>query len=142
MLPMMRTNAWLPSVFNDLFDTDFMPKTKATAPAINVIESKKEYKVELAAPGAKKEDFDVQINEEGNLHIKLETKTDHKDEDKEAHYLRREFSYTKFEQTLILPDDVEKEKISARVEHGVLTVDLPKLASKAEVKLGRKVEIA
>lgn len=141
MLPMMR-NSWLPSVFNDLFDTDFMPRTNATAPAINVIESDTEYKVELAAPGTKKEDFDVQINNEGNLHIQLESKTDHKDEDKKSHYLRREFSYTKFEQTLILPDDVEKEKIAARVENGVLTIDLPKLAPKEEPKIGRKVEIA
>lgn len=141
MLPMMR-NSWLPSVFNDLFDTDFMPRTNATAPAINVIESDTEYKVELAAPGTKKEDFDVQVNDEGNLHIKLESKTDHKDEDKKSHYLRREFSYTKFEQTLILPDDVEKEKIAAHVDNGVLTIDLPKLAPKEAPKVGRKVEIA
>jgi len=141
MLPMMR-NSWLPSVFNDLFDTEFMPRTNATAPAINVIESDTEYKVELAAPGTKKEDFDVQVNDEGNLHIKLESKTDHKDEDKKSHYLRREFSYTKFEQTLILPDDVEKEKIAAHVDNGVLTIDLPKLAPKEAPKLGRKVEIA
>ncbi len=141
MLPMMR-NSWLPSVFNDLFDTEFMPRTNATAPAINVIESDTEYKVELAAPGTKKEDFDVQVNDEGNLHIKLESKTDHKDEDKKSHYLRREFSYTKFEQTLILPDDVEKEKIAAHVDNGVLTIDLPKLAPKEAPKVGRKVEIA
>jgi HSP20 family protein len=138
----MMRNSWLPSVFNDLFDTEFMPRTNATAPAINVIESDTEYKVELAAPGTKKEDFDVQVNDEGNLHIKLESKTDHKDEDKKSHYLRREFSYTKFEQTLILPDDVEKEKIAAHVDNGVLTIDLPKLAPKEAPKLGRKVEIA
>jgi len=138
----MMRNSWLPSVFNDLFDTEFMPRTNATAPAINVIESDTEYKVELAAPGTKKEDFDVQVNDEGNLHIKLESKTDHKDEDKKSHYLRREFSYTKFEQTLILPDDVEKEKIAAHVDNGVLTIDLPKLAPKEAPKVGRKVEIA
>ncbi len=142
MLPVMRTNTWLPDVFNDFFDTQFMPKANATAPAINVIESDKEYKVELAAPGSKKEDFDVQINNNGDLHIKLESKTDNKSEDKSAHYLRREFSYTKFEQTLILPDDVEKDKISAKVEHGVLTVDLPKVESKEAPKIGRKVAIA
>lgn len=142
MMPIMRTNTWLPSVFSDFFDTDFMPKANATAPAINVTESNKEYKVELAAPGTKKEDFDVQINDEGNLHIKLESKTDKKDEDKNTHYLRREFSYTKFEQTLILPDDVEKDKIAARVEDGVLTIDLPKLAPQEAPKIGRKVTIA
>ena len=141
MTPMMRRNAaWLPSVFNDLFDTDFMPKASATAPAINVKENDKAYIVELAAPGMKKEDFHVHINDEGNLIIKMEQKEDHKEEDKNTRYLRREFSYSKFEQTLILPDDVQKDQISARVEHGVLTVLLPKVV-KEEVKVSRQIEI-
>ena len=138
---MMRRNAaWLPSVFNDLFDTDFMPKANCTAPAINVKENEKAYIVELAAPGMKKEDFNVHINDEGNLIIKMEQKEEHKDEDKTTRYLRREFSYSKFEQTLILPDDVQKDQISARVEHGVLTVLLPKVV-KEEVKVSRQIEI-
>ena len=138
---MMRRNAaWLPSVFNDLFDTDFMPKANATAPAINVKESDKGYTVELAAPGMTKEDFNVHINDEGNLIIKMEKKQENKEEDKSARYLRREFSYTKFEQTLILPDDVKKENIAARVENGVLTVELPKLVEE-KVKVSRQIEI-
>ncbi|MBP3842217.1 MAG: Hsp20/alpha crystallin family protein [Prevotella sp.] len=141
MTPMMRRNAaWLPSVFNDLFDTDFMPKANATAPAINVKESDKGYTVELAAPGMTKEDFNVHINDEGNLIIKMEKKQENKEEDKSARYLRREFSYTKFEQTLILPDDVKKEDIAARVENGVLTVELPKLVEE-KVKVSRQIEI-
>ncbi|MDY6394295.1 MAG: Hsp20/alpha crystallin family protein, partial [Bacteroidales bacterium] len=73
MLPLMkRTNDWMPSVFNDFFDTDFMPRINATAPAINVIETEKDYKVELAAPGMRKDDFQVHINNEGNLSIKME----------------------------------------------------------------------
>jgi HSP20 family protein len=140
MMPMMRTNNWIPTVFNDLFNTDFMPKASATAPAINVKENDKGYIVELAAPGMKKEDFNVHINDEGNLIIKMEQKQTQKEEDKNTRYLRREFSYTKFEQTLILPDDVMKDKIVARVEHGVLTVTLPKMEQE-EVKLSRKIEI-
>jgi HSP20 family protein len=138
---MMRRNAaWLPSVFNDLFDTDFMPKANATAPAINVKETDKAYTVELAAPGMTKQDFNVHINDEGNLIIKMEKKNEVKEEDKSARYLRREFSYSKFEQTLILPDDVEKDKIVARVEHGVLTVELPKQVQQ-QVKVSRQIEI-
>ncbi|MBR5689086.1 MAG: Hsp20/alpha crystallin family protein, partial [Prevotella sp.] len=110
----------------------------ATAPAINVIETADEYTVELAAPGLKKEDFNVNINEEGNLVVKMEKKIEN--EDKKAHYLRREFNYTKFEQTLLLPDDVEKAKIAARVEHGVLTVTLPK-TEQARTKVERQIEI-
>ena len=140
-MPVMRTNSWIPSVFADLFDTEYMPKANCTAPAINVKESDKAYTVELAAPGMKKEDFNVHINDEGNLIIKMEQKQEHKDEDKNMRYLRREFSYSKFEQTLILPDDVKKEDIKARVENGVLTVELPKIVEE-KVKLSRKIDIA
>ena len=136
---MMRNN-WIPAVFNDLFNTEFMPKASATAPAINVKETDKAYFVELAAPGMKKDDFNVHINDEGNLLIKMEKKDEHKEEDKNARYLRREFSYSRFEQTLILPDDVEKEQIKARVEHGVLTVELPK-HEEQKVKVSRQIEI-
>lgn len=140
MMPVMRTNNWIPSVFNDLFDVDFIPKANCTAPAINVKESDEAYTVELAAPGMKKEDFNVHINDEGNLIIKMEQKNEKK-EDKNTRYLRREFSYSKFEQTLILPDDVRKDAISAKVEHGVLTVELPKLIEE-KVKVSRQIDIA
>ena len=140
MTPMMRHSAWLPTVFNDLFDADYLPKANATAPAINVKENDKSYIVELAAPGMKKEDFNVHINDEGNLIIKMESKQETKEEDKNTRYLRREFSYSKYEQTLILPDDVDKQKIAARVEHGVLTVELPKI-EETKVKVARQIEI-
>ena len=136
MLPIMNRNQWLPTVFNDFFNTDYMPKASCTAPAINVTESDKDYTVELAAPGLKKEDFKVNINDDGNLVIKMEQK----EEDKSRHYLRREFSYSKYEQTLILPDDVEKEQISAKVDNGVLTIDLPKTAA-AQKKPARQIDI-
>ena len=139
MMP-MRSNNWIPAVFNDLFYNDYMPKANCTAPAINVKESDKAYTVELAAPGMKKEDFNVHINDEGNLIIKMEQKEEKKDEDKNVRYLRREFSYSKYEQTLILPDDVEKDQIKARVEHGVLTVELPK-HEEQKVKVSRQIEI-
>ena len=141
MMPVMRTNSWIPSVFNDLFDTDFMPKANCTAPAINVKESDKAYMVELAAPGMRKEDFNVHINDEGNLVVKMENKQEKKEEDKNTRFLRREFSYSKFEQTLILPDDVKREDISARVENGVLTVELPKIIEE-KVKVSRQIDIA
>ena len=139
MMP-MRSNNWIPAVFNDLFYNDYMPKANCTAPAINVKESDKAYTVELAAPGMKKEDFNVHINDEGNLVVKMERKQEHSEEDKTTRYLRREFSYSKFEQTLILPDDVQKEAISAKVEHGVLTVELPKMVEE-KVKVSRQIEI-
>lgn len=140
MMPMMRNSAWLPTVFNDIFDNNFLPKVNCTAPAINVKETDKGYTVELAAPGLKKEDFNVHINDEGNLIVKMEQKQENKEEDKNARYLRREFSYSKFEQALILPDDVDKNKIAAKVEHGVLTVELPK-QEETKTKVARQIAI-
>ena len=127
MLPVRRTqDSWLPDIFNDFFDNSWMTRTNYTAPAINVIENEKEYDVELAAPGLDKEDFKVHIDEEGMLHIEMEKKSENKEGHKHGRYLRREFSYEKFQQTLVLPDDVECDKIEAKVEKGVLNVRLPK----------------
>ena len=140
MLPVISRNNWMPEVFNDFFDTDFMTRTKATAPAINVKETEKDYTVEVAAPGMTKDDFNVNIDKDGNLHIHMEAPPEKKEEDKKSHYLRREFAYSKFEQTLLLPDDVEKEAIAARVNDGVLTVTLPKMA-KPECPAARQIEV-
>ncbi|SUB95498.1 T786P28D [Prevotella intermedia] len=135
---MMYKNSWLPEVFNDFFYNNNMPKTNATAPAINVLENETEYTVELAAPGLRKEDFDISINNDGDLVIKMEKKNEVKDE--KAHYLRREFAYSKYEQTLILPDDVDKDKVGAKMSDGVLNITLPKL-NKSVQKVARQIEV-
>ena len=134
----MYKNSWLPEVFNDFFYNNNMPKTNATAPAINVLENENEYIVELAAPGLRKEDFDISINNDGDLVIKMEKKNEVKDE--KAHYLRREFAYSKYEQTLILPDDVNKDEVGARMSDGVLNITLPKL-TKTVQKVARQIEV-
>ena len=141
MMPVRRTQNWLPSIFNDFFDNDWMVKANATAPAINVLETEKEYKVELAAPGMTKEDFNIHINEENDLVISMEKKAENTEEKKEGRYLRREFSYTKFQQTLILPDDVDKNKIDAKVNDGVLKIELPKVAPEEKPKTSRQIEV-
>ena len=135
---MMYKNSWLPEVVNDFFYNNNMPKTNATAPAINVLENENEYIVELAAPGLRKEDFDISINNDGDLVIKMEKKNEVKDE--KAHYLRREFAYSKYEQTLILPDDVNKDEVGARMSDGVLNITLPKL-NKTVQKVARQIEV-
>ena len=126
---MIRRNSdsWLPDIFNDFFDNSWMERPSYTAPAINVIETEKEYEVELAAPGLDKEDFKVHVDEENNLHIEMEKKSENKSEKRHGRYLRREFSYEKFQQTLLLPDDVDADRIEAKVENGVLNVLLPKI---------------
>ena len=140
MLPVMFRNNWMPTLFEDFLNTDLMPRTGSTAPAVNVKESETAYTMELAAPGIKKEYCRVNINEDGNLAIAIENKCEHKNEDKKHHYLRREFSYSNYEQNYTLPDDVERDKISAKVEDGILTVTMPKTA-KEEKKLSKAIEV-
>lgn len=138
MTPVRRNNQeWLPSIFSDFFDNDWMMKANATTPAINVIENETDYKVEVAAPGMTKEDFCVHLADEDQLVISMEKKNETKDNNNK--YLRREFSYSKFQQTLILPDDVDKEQINASVNDGVLTIDLPK--KKSEDKKAKECKV-
>lgn len=142
MIPSRRNSqTWLPDIFNDFFDTDWMGRMNATAPAINVLEDEKGYELELAAPGMTKEDFQVHLNEDGNLVIEMEKKVNEKEDKRRGHYLRREFSYSKFQQTMLLPEDADKEQISARVEHGVLTVEIPKVVKKAIDESKKMIEV-
>lgn len=134
-------DTWLPNIFNDFFDNDWTVRRSATAPAINVIEHEDDYVVELAVPGLSKENFKVDVDQNDNLVITMEKKEENKESKRPERYLRREFSYTKFQQTLILPDDVEKDKISAHVEHGVLHVELPKRKPEVRPTVSRSIEV-
>ena len=143
MYPVLSNN-WLDNEFNDMFSDDWFPTVShrsLTAPAINVKETDKDYELELAAPGSTKEDFQVNLDKDGNLVIKMEHKNEKKDENKKEHYLRREFSYSNYQQALTLPDDVEKDKIFAKVEHGVLHVIMPR-AAQVKKDDTKKIDVA
>ena len=137
----MNSNYWFPTVFDDFFNSDLMPRMKTTAPAVNVKEDANAYTMEVAVPGVKKEFCRVNINADGNLEVAIENKMEHKGEDKKEHYLRREFSYSNYQQVYTLPDDIVKDKISAKVEHGVLTITMPKVTKEEEKKVQRQIEI-
>ena len=83
----------------------------------------------------------VCINNEGNLEVTIENKMEHKDEDKKEHYLRREFSYSNYQQVYVLPEDVEKDHVTAAVENGVLAITMPKKTKEEEKKALRQIEI-
>lgn len=114
---------FMPDFFNDFFGNMSLDGSKS--PAVNVMEDDNRYRLELAAPGMTKDDFKVHINRDGNLVIELEKKCECQEE-KKGKYIRKEFSCSKFHQTLILPDNVNREEIKANVENGILFVDLPK----------------
>ena len=155
MLPMIsrfNDQNWFPTLFNDFFDNDFWMtnrKNNLTAPAVNVLDEEKEYKVEIAAPGMTKDDFQIKIDNDNNLVITLEKKTETKEGDtnekkdakKNGKYLRREFSYSQYQQAFSLPEDIDKQKITAKMEHGVLTIDIPKTEPQKPVDTSRQIEI-
>ena len=142
LLPILRnTEDWLDNSFDDVFNDSWMPTMSTAAPAINVKENDKEYNVEVAAPGARKEDFNVNVTDDNYLVLTMEKKNETKDEDKKRKYLRREFSYHKFEQSLALPEDVNKDEIKASVNDGILTIDIPKVKATEKQPAVKQIEI-
>ena len=133
---------WLNNWFDDnFFNTPVMAQTTTTAPAVNVKEDNKQYVMEVAVPGLKKEQVNMSIDKDGYLTLSIENKNEQKDENKKEHYLRREFSYTSYRQSYALPDNVNADKIEANVADGVLKVVLPKVEKKEEKEDVKHIEV-
>lgn len=120
----------LPSLLSNFFDNDkistngwFEREFNQTLPALNIKENAKEFSIELAAPGYKKNDFKI-VSEDGVLSISAEKKEE-KNEEKKL-FTRKEFSYESFTRTLKLPENSLPDKIDAKYEEGILKMNLPK----------------
>ena len=142
MLPAKRFNGLssLPDFFNDFFDNGGIEKISTKAPAINVMEDDNKYKIEVATPGMTKDDFKVHVNRDGNLVIEMEKKKED-EEKKDGKYIRREFAYTRFHQTLILPENAERDKIDAKAENGILKICIPKLQTENNEPERMEIEV-
>lgn len=88
-----------------------------------------------------KEDCNVMVDDDNNLIISFEKKNESEEKDKKGKYLRREFSYTQFQRTMILPENAEKDKINAKVENGVLMVEIPVKKEDEKVTKAKRIEI-
>lgn len=131
---LIRKSESLPSVFNDffrpwesIFDTNggswINSLNTLSVPAANIVENKDNYEVTLAAPGMKKEDFNIDID--ANT-VTISAEKEAKKEEKDERYTRKEFSYSSFSRSFSLPDWVNKDKIDASYENGLLKLVLPK----------------
>ncbi len=109
----------------DVLGADFT----MNSPSVNIVENGDFYRIEVAAPGLEKGDFEVNVDK-GFLNISA--KHEHKEEKKEGRYTRREFNYTSFNRSFELPDTVDANAIEAEYENGILMIKLPK---KEEVKV-------
>ena len=147
MLMTCRNNNMMPSLINELLDwnnwnTNHMSEVQGTRPKMNVTETDEDYELRLCVPGLSKEDLNLSVDAENNLVIEMVQKEEKKEHDKkERRWLRREFSEMQFKQLLSLPEGVKKEQISAKVEHGILTIVLPKVSEKEKAALAQRIEI-
>ena len=140
----VRHQTWLPSIFSDLFDDNFpvVPAKQFASPAVNIKESDKDFKIEIAAPGMTKEDLSVHVNNDEELVIDLATKAcKEPKEEKKENYLRREFTYASYHQSFTLPDNINLDAISAEMLNGVLNITLPKKEEKTQIPATRQIEI-
>jgi HSP20 family protein len=114
------------------------PAHQQSFPAVNVIEKENAFKIELAAPGLKKEDFKVNVHENT-----LTISTEKKEEKTEnvGKYTRKEFNFSTFKRSFALPKNVDGEKIVAIYNDGVLGLELPK-KEQSKPKEPRLIEIA
>ena len=137
-----KNQAWIPSVFGDLFD-DFavMPAKQFASPAVNIKETEKAFEIEIAAPGMTRDDFKIRVDNDEELVIALEKKHEDKDEHKGENYLRREFSYTSYHQAFTLPDNIDIEAIKANMTNGVLGIVLPKKTPEKQIPASRHIAI-
>ena len=123
-------------------DDWFTTRTTSAVPALNVIENEKNYELEFAVPGLKKEELNLQVDNDGIMSISMTRKNEENKEDNKRNYIRREFTYQEFNQSYILPDDADRAKISAKVENGVLTINVPKLPAEKQPQAIQNIAIS
>lgn len=124
-------------VFESFFDDSFLSdRMTSHVPAVNISETEGEYHIDMAAPGLKKEDFKISLNN-NMLNITVEQKAENKEENKK--YNKREYSYSSFVRSFALPDFADDAKVQAEYNDGILSI---RVAKKEEAKVAsREIQI-
>ena len=138
----------IPSLMDDFFGRDWLDSTLgdwktigSTLPAVNVRESNDGYVIEVAAPGMKRDDFKVELDN-NVLTISAQMEDNHEQKDQEGNYTRREFSYQSFQRSFSLPQNkVKGDEITARYVDGVLHVTVPKTED-AKTRPAKQIAVA
>ncbi len=143
MLPVVNNRNYLSGLFNDFFGDNFMRERFSdefsnSLPAVNIVEEKNVFKIEVAAPGLNKKDFNIDVH--NNL-LTISSETKNEVEDTKKNYVRREFSYSSFKRSFSLPEAVDAEKIKANHSEGILTISIPKKPEAVE-KGPRQINIS
>ena len=140
---LIKTGERMPSVFDDFFkpwnewfDNGGLWGRTMQVPAVNITEQKDDYLVSLAVPGLKKDDFKIDV--EGNM-LTISSEKEETKEEKDKKFTRKEYNYSSFSRSFSLPEEINKEKIEASYEDGVLKISLPR---KEEAKKSTAKHIA
>ena len=143
MLPILRKNRTsLPSLVDeffgrDLMDSMFANQTGISMPAVNVIETGDNFRIEVAAPGLDKKDFKIDLD--GRV-LTISSEKEFKNEEKDEKVMRREFSYTSFSRAFSLPESIDAEHIQAVHKDGILNITIPK-REESKQKPPKQIEI-
>lgn len=120
-------------IFGNVFNNDWvnMPLNfkdlQGNFPAVNIVESENDFKIEMAVPGKNKEDFKIDVNE--NL-LTISSEKSETKEEKEENYTRKEFSYQSFRRSFKLPEIADSDNTSANYVDGILKISVPKKENK------------
>lgn len=147
-MSLVKFNPFRPSksLFNDFNDDFFNTNISnfigsdfvASNPSVNVVETEDNFKIEVAAPGLEKQDFELSIEKD---HLIIESSKEEEKEVKEEKFTRREFNYASFKRSFYLPETVNANKIEAKYENGVLNIKLPKV-EEAKIEASRTIKIS
>jgi HSP20 family protein len=134
----------MPYLFNDFFkpwnewfNNDTFLAKAISVPAVNITEHKDQYEVALAVPGMKKSDFKIDLDD--NM-LTISSEKEESSEEKEKKFTRKEYSYSSFSRSFSMPEEINKDKIEAKYEDGVLKISLPRKV-KAEKPMAKKISI-
>ena len=141
---LVKASESFPSVFEDFFKpwnewfNGGVFGKSLTVPAVNITENKEDYKLSVAAPGLKKDDFKIDV--EGNM-LTISREKEARKEEKDERYTRKEYSYSSFSRSFALPEEVNQEKIEAKYQDGVLKVTLPKKDDVKKLAVSKHIAI-
>ncbi len=129
--------------FTNIFDhmekcsNGYFNDTKGSIPSVNIINNDNDFVIELAAPGLKKDDFNIKLE---NQLLTISREVEEKKEEKNDNYTRREFVYSNFSRSFTLPKTIKYDDITADYSEGILKISLPK--KEEEAKLSREIKIS
>jgi len=133
-------SSWVDDLFETGLGTGFLSNfnTGMTLPAVNIKENKDEYFLEIAVPGMKKTDFNINVE---NKVLSISSEKSEESINEDENYTRREFGYSSFKRTFTLPDTVESDNINAKYNDGILTIHLPK-REEAKEKPAKRIDVS